>query len=93
MVTPALEHIVEDNTLLSGLGFECGGLPICLADIGMHEPTDEELMLVDTRAFAAGETIHNDPYEITAIRIMHASKSQMPKDGDVIQVSADTFEL
>jgi len=25
-VTPALEHIVEANTLLSGLGFESGGL-------------------------------------------------------------------
>jgi len=26
VVTPALEHIVEANTLLSGLGFESGGL-------------------------------------------------------------------
>jgi glycerol dehydrogenase len=26
VVTPALEHIVETNTLLSGLGFESGGL-------------------------------------------------------------------
>lgn len=26
VVTPALERIVEANTLLSGLGFECGGL-------------------------------------------------------------------
>jgi glycerol dehydrogenase len=25
-VTPALSHVVEANTLLSGLGFECGGL-------------------------------------------------------------------
>jgi len=26
LVTPALSHVVEANTLLSGLGFECGGL-------------------------------------------------------------------
>ncbi len=25
-VTPALEHVIEANTLLSGLGFESGGL-------------------------------------------------------------------
>jgi glycerol dehydrogenase len=29
VVTPALEHIVEANTLLSGLGFESGGLAAC----------------------------------------------------------------
>lgn len=31
VVTPALEHIVEANTLLSGLGFESGGLAGCHA--------------------------------------------------------------
>jgi glycerol dehydrogenase len=31
VVTPALEHIVEANTLLSGLGFESGGLAACHA--------------------------------------------------------------
>lgn len=30
-VTPALEHVVEANTLLSGLGFESGGLAACHA--------------------------------------------------------------
>lgn len=30
-VTPALDHIVEANTLLSGLGFESGGLGACHA--------------------------------------------------------------
>ncbi|MEM7528223.1 MAG: glycerol dehydrogenase [Pseudomonadota bacterium] len=30
-VTPALEHVVEANTLLSGLGFESGGLGACHA--------------------------------------------------------------
>jgi len=31
VVTPGLEHIVEANTLLSGLGFESGGLASCHA--------------------------------------------------------------
>jgi len=31
VVTPALEHIVEANILLSGLGFESGGLAACHA--------------------------------------------------------------
>ena len=31
VVTPALERIVEANTLLSGLGFECGGLAVAHA--------------------------------------------------------------
>jgi glycerol dehydrogenase len=31
VVTPALEHVVEANTLLSGLGFESGGLAACHA--------------------------------------------------------------
>lgn len=30
-MTPALEHIVEANILLSGLGFESGGLASCHA--------------------------------------------------------------
>ena len=31
VVTPAVEQIIEDNTLLSGLGFESGGLASCQA--------------------------------------------------------------
>lgn len=31
VVTPALDHVVEANTLLSGLGFESGGLAACHA--------------------------------------------------------------
>jgi glycerol dehydrogenase len=31
VVTPALEHVIEANTLLSGLGFESGGLAAAAA--------------------------------------------------------------
>ncbi|MDO6692544.1 glycerol dehydrogenase [Aliiglaciecola sp. 3_MG-2023] len=130
IVTPALEHVVEANTLLSGLGFESGGLaaahaihnglttiaathnyyhgekvaiglqammfltdrpsktidlvfdfcqsiglPICLEDIGMIDPTEDELIKVAKRACAEGETIHNEPYEVTHRKVMHCIKA------------------
>ena len=129
-VTPALERIVEANTLLSGLGFESGGLGAChaihngltvlpqthgywhgekvtigvlaalfltdqppamidrvfgfceavnlpttLADIGLEEITEAELMRVAEAACAAGETIHNEPHEISPMVVAGALKT------------------
>lgn len=129
-VTPALERIIEANTLLSGLGFESGGLsgahaihngltvlpqthhcwhgekvaigtlallmltnkpaelrtrvfefcqavglPICLADIGLDNPSDEELMRVAQQACAPGETIHNIKDDVTPEQVLHAIKA------------------
>ncbi len=120
VVTPALERLVEANTLLSGLGFESSGLaaahavhngltaahqthayfhgekvafgllvqlvlegapratvaevlgfssevglPITLAGIGLTKPTREQLDPIARRATATGETIHNEPFEVT----------------------------
>ena len=119
-VTPALEHVVEANTLLSGLGFESGGLGAChaihngltvlepthdywhgekvaigvlaalflvdrpaalidevftfcasvglpttLADIGLGDVTDADLMRVAEAACVPGETIHNEPVVVS----------------------------
>jgi glycerol dehydrogenase len=119
VVTPALERLVEANTLLSGLGFESSGLaaahavhngltaapathaffhgekvaygllvqlvlegqprsvveqvlafateiglPVTLAQIGLSELPGELLRQVAARATAAGETIHNEPFEV-----------------------------
>jgi glycerol dehydrogenase len=130
VVTSALEHIVEANTLLSGLGFESGGLsgahaihngltilpethhfwhgekvaigtlallmltdrppavikeafdfceavglPITLAQIGLENITDKQLMAVATAACAPGETIHNCPCEVTPNRVFAALKA------------------
>ncbi|AWK87217.1 glycerol dehydrogenase [Azospirillum thermophilum] len=130
VVTPALERIVEANTLLSGLGFESGGLaaahavhngltaleethhywhgekvafgtltmlvltgrpaavldevygfcrsvglPTTLADIGLATVSDERLLLAAERACAEGETIHNEPYEVTPRRVLAAMKA------------------
>lgn len=120
-VTPAVEAIVEANTLLSGLGFESGGLagshavhngltvleashgkfhgqkvafgvltqmvlegrpskdvdqvlnfclsvglPVCLEDVGVSNPTREDIRKVAEATTAAGETIHSTWFPVTA---------------------------
>lgn len=130
IVTPALEHVVEANTLLSGLGFESGGLaaahaihnglttlhqthdyyhgekvaigvqammflsdkpsdvidlafdfcesvdlPTTLADIGLFDVSETELFAVAQAACAEGETIHNEPVEVTPRRVMHCLRA------------------
>jgi glycerol dehydrogenase len=126
-VTPALERLVEANTLLSGLGFESSGLaaahaihnglttaegthpymhgekvafgvvaqlmleeqpsdvidevlafsttvglPITFAGIGLNRPDPALLTRIARRAAAPGETIHNEPFPITAERVVEA---------------------
>ena len=51
VVTPALEHIVEANTLLSGLGFESGGLS------GAHAIHNGLTILPETHHFWHGEKV------------------------------------
>ena len=120
VVTPALERLVEANTLLSGLGFESSGLaaahavhngltvapgthqylhgekvafgllvqlvlegssrttveqvlgfstevglPITLAEIGLSKLPQDTLAQIAARAAAPGETVHNEPFEVT----------------------------
>jgi glycerol dehydrogenase len=123
-VTPALERLIEANTLLSGLGFESGGLavahsvhngltvasethrfyhgekvafglitqlvlegqptkeieevlhfcltvglPVTLAEVGLTKVSTELLHKIAERSVAAGETAHNEPFEVTATMI------------------------
>jgi len=120
-VTPAVEAVVEANTLLSGLGFESGGLagahsvhngftvlesshhklhgqkvafgtlvqlvmegrpsedvyevldfcvevglPVCLDDLGIRNPTREDIRKVAEATTAQGETIHATWFEVNA---------------------------
>ena len=124
MVTPAVEAIVEANTLLSGLGSENGGhagahsihnglttlpatrgklhgekvafgllaqlvlegqplrdirevqgfcnrvgLPICLAELNLSNPSPEEIRQVAAAAVAEGETIHATWFPVTAAMV------------------------
>lgn len=126
-ITPALERIIEANTLLSGLGFESGGLavahsvhngltaapethdrlhgekvafgtlaqlvlegrpsalvdqtmgfclsvglPLTLAELGLQRLTREKARAIAERAVAAGESAHNEPFEVTATNLMDA---------------------
>jgi glycerol dehydrogenase len=128
VVTPALERLIEANTLLSGLGFEssglaaahavhngltaasethpyfhgekvafgllvqlvlegtpCGildqvlgfssqvGLPITLADIGLPGAPRDRLIPIADRATLPGETIHNEPFDVTAEMVVDAA--------------------
>jgi glycerol dehydrogenase len=127
VVTPALERLVEANTLLSGLGFESSGLaaahavhngltavpethdyfhgekvafgllvqlvlegapratldevlsfssevglPITLADIGLPGVSRNRVGPIAERATLPGETIHNEPFEVTAPMVADA---------------------
>lgn len=51
IVTPAVEHIVEANTLLSGLGFESGGLAAA------HAIHNGLTVLKETHSFFHGEKV------------------------------------
>lgn len=127
--SPALERIIEANTLLSGIGFESAGLaaahaihngltvapevhafhhgekvafgtlaqlmledapqeeiaavlhfctsvglPVTLAEIGLHDPSDALLLRIAERATIASETIHNQPFPVTATAVVQAIK-------------------
>ena len=126
-VTPSVEAIVEANTLLSGLGFESGGLagshsvhngftvleashgklhgqkvafgtltqlvlegrpskdiqevlnfchtvglPVCLDELGIDNPTKEEIRQVAEATTAEGETIHSTWFPVTASMVEDA---------------------
>lgn len=129
-VTPALDRIVEANTLLSGLGFESAGLaaahavhngmtaapetraflhgekvafgvlvqlalekqprdvveqvlhfsssvglPVTLAQIGLAGISEEMLRRIAERSIAPGETIHNEPFELSTELVMDAIRA------------------
>lgn len=130
VVTPAVEAIVEANTLLSGLSSENGGhagahsihnglttlkaagrklhgekvafgvltqlvlegrpaaairevqdfchsvgLPLCLADLDMPDPTPEEIRQIALASVAAGETIHATWFPVTAVMVEAALRT------------------
>jgi len=129
-VTESVEAVAEANTLLSGLGFESGGLaaahsvhngltqldathdathgekvnigtitqlvlegrddsfiedfvrfsreidlPTTLADIGLDEPTRDQLDTVAEAACDDAETIHNEPFDVTPPMVRDAIRT------------------
>jgi glycerol dehydrogenase len=130
VVTPALEAIVEANTLLSGLSSENGGhaaahsihnglttlaatrgilhgekvafgvlaqlvlegrpardinevqtfccrvgLPVCLGDLNLPNPSDDDIRQVAAAAVAEGETIHATWFDVTASMVEAAIRT------------------
>ena len=126
-VSESVEAVTEANTLLSGLGFESGGLaaahaihngltqleatheaihgekvnigtvsqlvlegrddafveeiiefsldvglPVTLAEIGLDDPTHDQLDVVAEAACAEGETIHNEPFAVEPAMVRDA---------------------
>ena len=126
-VTASVEAVVEANTLLSGLGFESGGLaaahavhngltqleatheathgekvavgtltqlvlegrsddvlldvagfvhevglPVTLSEIGLDDPSRDELAVAAEAACAPDETIHNEPFPVEADDVLDA---------------------
>ena len=57
--------------LLFGLAV---GLPVTLAEIGLADVGDEQLLVAATAACAPGETIHNEPAEVSPQRVLAAIK-------------------
>jgi glycerol dehydrogenase len=51
------------------------GLPVTLADIGLRELDPETLRRIAGRATAKGETIHNEPFEVTAEMVADAVRA------------------
>jgi glycerol dehydrogenase len=51
------------------------GLPTTLAHIGLAEPSPETLDRIATRATAAGETIHNEPFEVLPGMVVDALRA------------------
>lgn len=69
VVTPALEHIVEANTLLSGLGFESGGLATA------HSVHNGLTVLPQTHGYYHGEKVAIGV--ITSLFLTDKSKAMM----------------
>lgn len=126
-VTESVDAVVEANTLMSGIGFESGGLaaahsihdgltrvdatdgathgelvnigtltqlvlegrdtadvvdivdfsldlglPVTLADVGLDDPTPDQLQTIAEAACEPVETIHNEPFDVTPAAVRDA---------------------
>lgn len=54
------------------------GLPTTLADIGLEDVSEADLLMVAEAACADGESIHNEPVEVTPKRWLLQLKGLYP---------------
>ena len=48
------------------------GLPVCLADLGVVQVSEEKIMQVSAKACSEGETIHNEPFSVSVRSVYSA---------------------
>ena len=48
------------------------GLPVCLADLGVAQVSEEKIMQVAAKACSEGETIHNEPFKVSTRSVYSA---------------------
>lgn len=72
IVQLVLENAPMDELLSTIEYCRSVGLPTCMADLGVKTLTPEMLMRVAISATAAGETIHNMPFKVTAPMVYSA---------------------
>lgn len=70
--TEAIEHIIEANTLLSGLGFESGGLGMCHAISNTFTFFPECHGMFHGEKVAYGCLVELEPYEFDTQMIFNA---------------------
>ncbi len=62
------------------------GLPVTLAGVGVKDATNADLMAIATRTCAPGETIHNEPFAVSAEMLVEAIRdadSHADSDADL----------
>jgi glycerol dehydrogenase len=64
---PAIEEVLRFSTSV--------GLPITLAEIGLDRMTPDMLDRIAVRSTAKGETIHNEPFEVTPEMVADAIRA------------------
>jgi glycerol dehydrogenase len=72
-----LVQLVLENSRISEIEEVIGfctqaGLPVTLAQIGLRELSREMLKKIALRAIEAGESIHNEPFEVSSARVVDA---------------------
>ena len=67
-------HDVRDSSVQRRMFCTSVGLPVTLAQIGLHDPSDALLPRIAERATIASDTIHNEPFQVTASAVLQAIK-------------------
>ena len=72
-ITQLVLEDVDAEELEEVIGFCVDvGLPVTLAQLGIKNPSSEDIMAVARTACAENDTLHNMPFEVTAEKVYAA---------------------